>query len=237
MTDARILIITGLAREAAILRGALPRAAAARRPFRVVCAGPGAERAQAAFHRAARAAEADGPRVRLCLSIGFAAGLIPALEAGEIVLPAEIVSASERWSCARIPEAIADPPLVRVARLAEAPAPLAGPREKAGLHLETGAVAADMESAALARLCAQAGIAFAALRVISDAAAHLLPRTVTAAVDDAGRLDPWKLAAGLLVRPADWGPFLRLARAGMRAEAALGRLGAALPQIALPFLI
>ena len=94
-----------------------------------------------------------------------------------------------------------------------------------------------MESAALAQAAAENGLAFAALRVISDGAAHHLPRAVLNAVDDSGRIGTGRLAAGLLTRPADWGAFLRLARAGRRAEAALGRLGAALFEIAAPFLL
>ncbi|GIX16064.1 MAG: hypothetical protein KatS3mg119_0250 [Rhodothalassiaceae bacterium] len=233
-----ILVITGLEREAAILRRALaraPRAVAAR--VVIACAGPGPRAALAAMRRAQDEAARRGPAAELCLSAGFAAALIPALEPGTAVLPAEIVARDGRWPARAAGALAAALPALPVARLAEAAAPLTTPAAKTRLHLKTGAVAADMESAALARACADRGIAFAALRVISDAQAHRLPRAVIAAVDDAGRLSPGRLSAGLLARPSDWGAFAGLARAGLRAEAALGRLGAALFEVALPGLL
>ncbi len=240
MTGECILVVTGLQREAGLLARAGGRTPAGDRPVLIACRGPGAGGARRALAEGLARAAAEGLRVRLCLSVGFAASLIPALEPGEVVIPGEIVGASRRWPCARLTEAGEPLPgraLLSVARLAEAAAPLATPHEKAWLHLKTGAVAADMESAALARACADEGLAFAALRVISDGLSHRLPSWLSEAIDERGRLSPSALAAGICAHPRDWPAFAALARAGLRAERSLSRLGAALPQIALPFLL
>ncbi len=239
MAHSCVLVITGLQREVAIIRRALRTAGSRDGKTRVgvVCRGPGARAAGEALRAGMKAARQEGRDIRLCLSVGFAAALVPALEPGEIVMPNEVVAAPRRWSCARLAEPTAGPPLVPVARLAEAAEPLTDPRGKAWLHLTSGAVAADMESAALARACAEEGIAFAVLRVISDGASHRLPACVTDAVDAEGRLHMGRLLGGLALRPHVWRDFARLACAGRRAERGLGRLGATLPQIALPFLV
>ncbi len=237
MTGERILVVTGLRREAGLLARACGRTPAGDRSFLIACRGPGADGARRALAEGLARAAAEDARVRLCLSVGFAAALVPALEPGEIVVPSEIVAAPRHWPCARLAEPAAGPPLVPVARLAEAAEPLAAPREKAWLHLTSGAAAADMESAALARACAEEGLAFAALRVISDGASHRLPAWLSGAIDGRGRLRPPALVTGLCANPRDWPAFAALARAGMRAERSLSRLGAALPQIALPFLL
>ncbi|HLO78401.1 MAG TPA: hypothetical protein VK196_18250, partial [Magnetospirillum sp.] len=55
-------------------------------------------------------------------------------------------------------------------------------------HAATGAAAVDMESGAVARVAAQHGLPFLALRAIADPAGQSLPAPVLRIVDGQGRI-------------------------------------------------
>ena len=82
---------------------------------------------------------------------------------------------------------------------------------KQAAHRETGAVAVDMESAAVAQVAATHGLPFIAVRVIVDAASDTVPAAVVAA-SAAGQVRVGRLICGLLLSPTDIGPLVRLAR-------------------------
>ena len=62
--------------------------------------------------------------------------------------------------------------------------------------LETGAVAVDMESHIAAAYAAEAGLPFAALRVVSDPAGRALPALAMAAIKPNGDIDLRKVLRG-----------------------------------------
>ncbi len=103
------------------------------------------------------------------ISSGFAGGLDPALEVGELITAPALCTAV-------LPGAARGVKLVSVEK------PLDSPAEKAHLHT-TGAEAVDMESTPLAELCSSAKIPFLVLRVISDAADESLPLPSNTAYD------------------------------------------------------
>jgi adenosylhomocysteine nucleosidase len=72
---------------------------------------------------------------------------------------------------------------------------------KAALHLETGAAAVDMESHIAAAYAAEAGLPFAALRVISDPATRALPALAMAALKPNGEIDLRKILSGVARNP------------------------------------
>ena len=102
---------------------------------------------------------------------------------------------------------------------------------KAALHALTGAIAIDLESAAVARVARQHGLPFAVLRVICDPASRDLPRAALVALDAAGRIGAWRVGAAVLARPWQIPALIRLAADAARARhtlvtrvQALGRL-------------
>ena len=99
--------------------------------------------------------------------------------------------------------------------------------DKAALFHDTGAVAVDMESLAIAEVAAVRGLPFIAVRVIVDTAADALPRAVLAA-SRAGQLSMRRLLGGLVLAPLDLVSLIRLAqryRAATRSLAAVARAG------------
>jgi hypothetical protein len=72
---------------------------------------------------------------------------------------------------------------------------------KAALRLETGAAAVDMESHIAAAYAAEAGLPFAALRVISDPASRALPALARSAIKPNGEIDLRKVLRGLARNP------------------------------------
>jgi len=85
-----------------------------------------------------------------------------------------------------------DRPLVTVPRA------LGLPREKARAHRVTGAVAVDMESAAIARVAGELRIPYFCIRVVLDGPGDTLPAHT--ASDAYGRLQPLKVLR-VMTRP------------------------------------
>jgi adenosylhomocysteine nucleosidase len=94
--------------------------------------------------------------------------------------------------------------------------------EKAALFRETGALAVDMETAAIAAACQRAGVPLLAMRAISDTADTPLPAPLAEWFDLARqRPRPRRLLAYLCRRPSAIGPFVRFLRGLPTARRAL----------------
>jgi adenosylhomocysteine nucleosidase len=93
---------------------------------------------------------------------------------------------------------------------------------KGAAHRNTGAVAVDMESSAVAQSARTHGLPFIAVRAIVDTAKDVVPPAVSAA-SESGQVRIGRLLLGLLRSPSDLMPLLRLAR---RYNAATGSLQA-----------
>lgn len=126
------------------------------------------------------------------ISWGFAAGLERGIGPGTLVLPEAIVSRNGRvfTTDETIYELIRNSPGGRIPHvrgiLAEADRVLKNGGEKAALFQKTGALAADMESAAAAEAANAAGLPFLAVRVILDSSTNTMPTCALAAIDDYG---------------------------------------------------
>ncbi len=198
-------IVVGLETEARLLR---------RRNL-----GPTAISGATAAGAAHAASELVAAGVTHLLSFGLAAGLDPALEAGRLLLPAEVVDGARRH---RTDPGLrswlgdgAQGPLLHSDRLVAAPA------EKAALRRSSGCVALDMESGAVARAAAAAGLPFAVLRAVCDPADRTLPPAACLALRPGGRLDGVGVFASILRRPGQLTGLLALGRDAGRAKAAL----------------
>jgi adenosylhomocysteine nucleosidase len=173
------------------------------------------------------------------MSFGLAGGLDPRLSAGSVVLPSEVISrdgagiaTSVDWR-ERLAAALASPRRASPA----APRPVAGGKlltsaqaidsvaDKAAAFRDTGAVAVDMESLAVAQAAAAHRLPFMAVRVIVDTAADALPRAVAAA-SQGGQVRIWPLIGALALSPSEFAAIIRLAiryRTATRSLAAVAR--------------
>lgn len=153
------------------------------------------------------------------MSFGLAGGLDLELAPGAILVPPTVLLDADRWK--------ADAALMD--RLGgSTPGSLYGggqiiatAKAKAELHARTGAVAVDLESAAVAKLARQHGLPFAALRAVCDSASRDLPRAALVALDAAGRIGAWRVGTAVLARPWQIPALIRLAGDAARARHAL----------------
>jgi adenosylhomocysteine nucleosidase len=175
--------------------------------------------------------------VSALMTFGMAGGLDPGLKAGSIVLPGELISPSgarfitcRAWR-ERIAAAVSASCAVSEGNLLTSALAIDSVAAKAAAYKSSGAVAVDMESAAVAEVAAAARLPFIAVRVIVDTAADVLPRAVVAA-SRAGRVQLARLIAGLLLAPAQIKPLFRLSqryRTALRSLRIIAEAGALAP--------
>lgn len=208
----RLLVATGLKREAELLAGP------------GVVALPGGGRAEALEAALLAAAEAGASVI---LSLGIAGALADGLSPGEwvvaetVIAGAEIVATDRRWReqlLARLPGARTGAFLGSDAMLTEA-------AEKRRAHAETGALAVDMESHVAARVARRLGLPFAAARVISDAADRSLPAAVKRGMRADGGMALGPVLAALARDPRQLPGLIRTGLDAQRAFQALARAG------------
>jgi hypothetical protein len=117
--------------------------------------------------------------------------------------------------------------------LLSVPAALESPAEKRAAAAATGAVAVDMESAAIAAVAERARVPFLALRVVVDGADDALPRGAEQWIDEQGRTRT-TAALRAVVSWRQWRPLLTLANRYRVANGVLDRLARALAAKRLP---
>lgn len=177
----------------------------------LACSGTGPERAQ----KRARALVERG--VGGLVSWGTAGGLDPTLRAGDLLLPKIVHTASDKsWTCddpwrSRLERTMAPAMSVRVGDQFMNDVVVARSADKARLA-RTGALAVDMESAAVGAVAASAGLPFVVVRAVCDGAQRSLPRGALIAIDATGRFRPGPLAGYLLRRPLEVLALLALRR-------------------------
>jgi adenosylhomocysteine nucleosidase len=190
----------------------------------LVLSGIGAERAA----HAARLLLESGAQA--LLSWGSAAALDPALCPGTLLLPTEIIASdgnrlpvTSEWHARvlSIASHVSRDFSIRTEAVAESAAVLVSPHEKLTLLRQSGALGADMESAAIARAAQERGVPFLAVRAVSDDCDTALPFWLIPALDSLGRAQPLRLCAGLLRHPGD---ILTLTRLSHGFQAALSTL-------------
>lgn len=214
--------VVGLAVEARVLADALGPSS------RIACAGASSERARAGAARLL--AEGAGALI----SFGLAGGLDPALSPGDLVLPERVVARTRssgpaiaadgvwraKWAAAAAAAGLS----VAGGTLSDSPGVVRTVADKQALRRSTGAVAADMESYAVAAVAAAAGVPFAAVRAVADPAGRPLPSCVTGLIGPDGRTDIDRLILRLCARPWEIPALVRLRRDANAALASLGRL-------------
>jgi hopanoid-associated phosphorylase len=191
-----VLVVCGLAFEAKTAAG---------EGVVVICGGD--QRQLAAMVR-----EAVTPATLGLLSFGCGGGLAPGVSSGTCVIGNNVLSIGEafvcdpQWSarmCAALPQAMhAD--LASVERAIQLAA------EKRNLHARTGAIAVDMESHIAGRVAREAGLPFAALRVVLDPAGRTVPKAALAGHGADGGTDARAVIRALWRRPRELPAVIRL---------------------------
>jgi adenosylhomocysteine nucleosidase len=169
-------------------------------------------------------------RPKLVVSAGFSGALQERFQVGDIILGSEVRDVNGQcWPAtwpAVLPPGEWRPPLHR-GRLLSVAALITSPEEKQASGREHQAIAVDMETAVIARMCRQADIPFGCVRVIlDDLQTPLSPRLVS--LLSGRRVSPWRAMAALFARPSLAAEYARLAR---RAQFAAEHLGKALGEL------
>jgi adenosylhomocysteine nucleosidase len=118
------------------------------------------------------------------IAAGFCGALAPHLKVGDVVTSPHILSVDHM---------------------------VCDPAEKKRLFEQSGALAVDMESAAVAAVCAEHHIPFLAVRAVSDTSDTRLSPAVERVLAR-GEVSAWAALLAILRRPSALGEFRRLAR-------------------------
>jgi adenosylhomocysteine nucleosidase len=159
----------------------------------------------------------------LVVSAGVCGGLDPALRAGDLVLPDGVINEGGL----RLPvtgaleqrAAAAGGAPARAGVMATASRIVATPEDKAALRAATGAVAVDMESAAILEAAAARGCSSLVVRAVSDDARETLPDELMRLMGADGRIRCGGVLA--LVRPRVFRRALHIGRSTRRALASV----------------
>ena len=166
----------------------------------------------------------------LVISAGLCGALDPDLGPGAVVVPDRVIG--PLWEEMR-PDgdahrrALGRSPSARIGPLVTAPDVVATPQAKAELRARSGAIAADMESAAILQTAAAAGFPSLVVRGVSDHAQQEPPRELIDVMSPEGRLRIGR-AGALIAHPAVLPQAFRLRRATTRALRAVAQVLAGL---------
>ena len=219
-------IVVAMEREARVVHAALATRGLASRA-RVAVSGIGPRRAG----EAAQALAAGGASALVVF--GLAGALVDGIAAGDVLIPRRVCDAEGAVFEGGDPHALAatvrlhglvtvhDALLVSVARA------VLTREDKRALAAASGAVAVDMESAAVASVARAAGLRWTVLRTVSDAADRALPQCAVHGVDGHGRVRALALAAAIARRPWELGALFALGRDVRHAQRMLGSVAAA----------
>ncbi len=197
--------------------------------LKVCVSGMGCTRAGHAALRLVR----EGAQALLCF--GVAGALDPSLRCGDVILASEVICAqplalqlpdmrpsalpaqarlrtSESWraqlgAALLHHRAIIERPVLTSAEL------ICDTQRKTRLFRQTGAVAVDMESAAVGIVASLHALPFMVLRVVADTAEDALPEALSALIGPNPAAAPsWMSWLPLLAAPAVWPGLLRMGR-------------------------
>jgi adenosylhomocysteine nucleosidase len=159
-----------------------------------------------------------GRGVRRLVSWGCAGALSDTLNAGDVVLAQELAGVDGTryridadWH-ERMRRRLSPHLPIDAGILVESAAIVATAAAKSSLHGTSGAVATDMESAAVLRVAAARGLPCLSVRAIADTASMALPASVTQSLDEHGMVRLPRLLVHLARQPSDIRALLHLRR-------------------------
>lgn len=156
--------------------------------------------------------------VAALVSWGIAGGLDPALTAGCLILPRNVIAVDGNvyptdtaWR-ERLSGRLAARIAVNDGDLAECASVIADKPEKLEILARTDAAGIDMESAAVAREAVKAGIPFLAVRAIADTLEAPVPVSALESIDKFGRVCLIRLMLRLVGRPGEIAGLIRMGK-------------------------
>jgi adenosylhomocysteine nucleosidase len=166
-----------------------------------------------------------GSQAQCLVSFGIAGALKPGLKPGDIVLSTEVIDEDRRWIAGeslrvRLPELVEEIGAIEGPVLG-AQIVLATEADKRRAWQETGAIAVDLESVAVARAGAALGIPFLVLRAIADPATRALPPAALVPLSAEGKPQFGQVLTSVMRRPHQLRNLLGVAREARQALAAL----------------
>ncbi len=161
------------------------------------------------------------------LSWGCAAGLDRKLKPGNLLLPERIISKDGRIFQAdgdwhkRFINNLAGKVSIYKDALVESDQIITDPAQKKNLCTQSQAIAADMESAAIAEVAEKNKLSFLVIRAIADTSKCGIPNCVTQSQDGRGEIKKLLLLKNAFMHPADWIPLIVLAQQFLAAHKTL----------------
>ena len=173
----------------------------------LICGGIGAEAARRATEAIITSQAVKPARA---ISAGFAGALDDSLKVGDVAEPRIVINAADGVRTE----------ITRGEGILVSSASIAGTEQKARLAKAYGAIAVDMEAAAVAQGAQARGVEFAALKAISDVAGFEMP-DLDRFVSHDGTFRTARFAGHVALRPGLWGIAIALARNSSKASKAL----------------
>ena len=183
----------------------------------VVESGTGAARTTRATHTLL-----DGHTPKWVLSVGFSGALQPHLKVGDLVVAEAIVNAEGKGLSVPVQMQSAPKDGLYVGKFLNTDQIVRTVSDKTKLGEATGAIAVDMESLAVARVCAERQVRFMAVRVISDDLTKDLPAEVLTIFGSSGFVRAGAVLSALWNRPSSWSDLWQLREQSIQAAARLG---------------
>jgi adenosylhomocysteine nucleosidase len=165
----------------------------------------------------------DGHRPAWMISAGFAGALNPALERNDLALPEEVIDPEGHRFAVDRPEALGSGVRHVAGRLLTVDRLILDRAEKAELCGNTGADLVDLESSAVAALCAERLVRFLSIRVVSDDARTSLPREVASLLTRSGSYRVGAALRAIWSRPSSIKDFWTLHEHALEAADRLAR--------------
>ena len=161
------------------------------------------------------------------ISWGCAAGLSGILKPGDLVLADNLIDAESIQICVHdywhsyAKNLLSTYLKVYTGSLAESTSILSASQDKKYLHTQTGAIALDMESIAIAKVARQNNLPFLAIRAIADPVDMDLPQAINHSLNSEGDIILYKLLLFTMLHPAE---LLGLIRLGLHFSSAKNTL-------------
>jgi len=164
----------------------------------------------------------DGHTPSWVLSVGFSGALQPHLKLGDLVVANSIVNREGKGLSVDVQMQSSPQDGLYVGKFLNTDKIVRTAAEKQQLGESTGAIAVDMESLAVARVCAERQVRFMAVRVISDDLTKDLPPEVLTVFGSTGFLRAGAVLSALWNRPSSWSDLWQLREQSVQSAARLG---------------
>ena len=148
---------------------------------------------------------------------GTAAGLSPAVAAGDLIIPDAVIISEYKYSTHHefnneILKHIAPGLRWHKGLIYGAEEILDSVESKQEIFAKTRCIGADMESGALAQTATENNVPFTVIRAVSDPVYQSIPKSVELGMTEDGGFNTKKFIRAMSSRPHDWLPTVKLAR-------------------------